>query len=98
MARRVGRLTPAGIRALKHDGRPRPMRFPDGDNLYLQLTETGGQQWLLRYRHQGKERWLGLGRVELDAKKAEEKGGTTLASARTKARAALAQLSEGIDP
>ena len=49
MARIVKRLTPEGIRALKHDGRPRPMRFPDGENLYIQLSETGGRQWLLRY-------------------------------------------------
>ena len=97
MARIVGRLTPAAIRALKHDGRPRPMRFPDGNNLYLQLSETGGRQWLLRYRHDGREKWLGLGRVALTDKEAEE-GGTTLAGARTKARAALAKLSEGIDP
>ncbi|MCA3383663.1 MAG: DUF4102 domain-containing protein [Roseomonas sp.] len=74
------------------------MRFPDGGNLYLQLSETGGRQWLLRYRHQGKERWLGLGRVELDAKKAEEKGGTTLAGARAKADAARANIKEGKDP
>jgi integrase len=74
------------------------MRFPDGENLYLQLSETGGQQWLLRYRHQGKDRWLGLGRVELDAKKAEEKGGTTLKNARNKASAALLNIKEGKDP
>ena len=103
MARRVGRLTPAGISALKHDGRPRPMRFPDGDNLYLQLSpnrqssETGGRQWLLRYRHDGREKWLGLGRAALTDKEIEA-GGITLAAARTKARAALAKLSEGIDP
>ncbi|MCA3338696.1 MAG: tyrosine-type recombinase/integrase [Roseomonas sp.] len=98
MARIVKRLTPEGIKALKHDGRPRPMRFPDGENLYLQLSETGGQQWLLRYRHQGKERWLGLGRVELNAKKAAEEGGTTLAGARAKASAARTNIKEGRDP
>ena len=97
MARSIGRLTPAGIRALKHDGRPRPMRFPDGGNLYLQLSETGGRQWLLRYRHDGREKWLGLGRVALTDTEAQA-GGTTLAGARIKARAALAKLSEGIDP
>jgi integrase len=97
MARIVGRLTPAGIRALKHDGRARPMRFPDGGNLYLQLTETGGRQWLLRYRQQGKERWLGLGRVALTDNEAQA-GGVTLAAARARARDARANLAAGKDP
>lgn len=97
MARSTKRLTPAGIRALKHDGRPRPMRFPDGGNLYLQLSETGGRQWLLRYRHQGKERWLGLGRVALTDADAQA-GGITLAGARAKAGAARANIKEGKDP
>ena len=80
MARIIGKLTPAGIRAVKHDGRPHPMRFPDGGNLYLQLSKTGGRQWLLRYRHDGREKWLGLGRVALTDTEAQA-GGTTLASA-----------------
>ena len=97
MARIIGKLTPAGIRAVKHDGRPRPMRVPDGGNLYLQLSKTGGRQWLLRYRHDGREKWLGLGRVALTDTEAQA-GGTTLAGARVKARAAKAKLSEGKDP
>ena len=33
----------------------------DGDNLYLQVSKTGGKSWLFRYEINGRERALGLG-------------------------------------
>jgi integrase len=55
--------------------------------LYLQLYPAGGS-WLLRYERGGRERWMGLGRVEV----------LSLTEARAKARAAHQLLADGVDP
>jgi len=99
MAKRAsGRLTVAGLRALRHDGKSaNPMRFPDGARLYVQVTPGNSRLWVFRYSHGGKERWMGLGRVALNDADAEA-GGLTLAEAREARNKAAEILRKGIDP
>lgn len=61
---------------------------PDGDGLYLVVQKSGSKSWILRYRHGGKRRDMGLGPERL----------LTLAEARVKAREAKRILLDGIDP
>jgi integrase len=43
----------------------KPGRYADGGGLYLQITPGGGRSWLFRFRHAGRDTWMGLGRVNL---------------------------------
>src|SRR5690606_18991287 len=56
--------------------------------LAINVTNTGGRSWILRYQVDGKRRDMGLGGYP----------DVTLAQAKEKARAARALLAEGIDP
>lgn len=98
----MGNLSAVMVKALRHDpakGR-RPVRFGDGDGLYLQIApgaERDGQKretksWLFRYTLHGKAREMGLGPV------GEPPAGVPLAEARKRAAAARAMLAEGRDP
>jgi integrase len=71
------------LRALK-----KPGRYPDGDNLYLQVATPGKGSWLLRYERQGRERLMGLGPLHTIG----------LAEARERAKQARQLLLDGIDP
>ena len=53
----MGKLTAAFVRHAK------PGRYGDGRGLYLQVI-GGSKTWVLRYEHQKRERWMGLGSVE----------------------------------
>jgi integrase len=77
-----------GLTARKVARERRPGRYPDGDNLYLQITATGGRSWVLRYERDGKEHMHGLGTVR----------DFTLSEARERARKARQLLADGIDP
>jgi integrase len=90
----MGNLTAVMVKALRHDPAKgnRPMRFPDGDNLYLQVAPGGSKSWLLRYTLHGKAREMGLGPV------GEPPDGVPLAEARKRAAAARALLADGRDP
>jgi Arm DNA-binding domain len=66
----------------------KPGRYGDGGGLYLQVQGTTACSWLLRYERNGRERWLGLGRLS----------DTPLKLARERARAARQKLWDGIDP
>jgi integrase len=68
----------------------RPGRYRDGHirGLYLQVGPTGGKSWLLRFERDGRERWLGLGPLDV----------VDLKTARERARAARLLLLDGIDP
>jgi integrase len=68
----------------------RPGRYRDGGvrGLYLQVGPTGGKSWLLRFERDGRERWLGLGPLDI----------VDLRTARERARAARLLLLDGIDP
>lgn len=90
----MGKLTAVMVKALRHDPAKgkRPLRFPDGDNLYLQVAAGGSKSWLLRYTLDGKAREMGLGSV------GEPPDGVSLAEARKRAAAARAILADGRDP
>jgi integrase len=65
-------------------------RYRDGHirGLYLQVGPTGGKSWLLRFERDGRERWLGLGPLDV----------VDLKMARERARAARLLLLDGVDP
>lgn len=66
-----------------------PGRYKDVEKgLYLQVVSATNRSWLLRYELDHRERWMGLGPVDL----------VGLADARQRARAARLQLLDGIDP
>jgi integrase len=100
----MGKLSAVGLKALHHDPAKgkRPVRFGDGDGLYLQVApaaERNGEKretksWLFRYTLRGKAREMGLGPVAPD----NDKSGVTLAEARKRAAAARALLEQGLDP
>jgi integrase len=92
----MGNLTAVMVKALRHDPAKgkRPVRFPDGGNLYLQVTPAGSKSWLFRYTLHGEAREMGLGSVALD----NDKSGVSLADARKRAAAARTLLADGIDP
>jgi integrase len=65
-----------------------PGFYPDGGNLYLQVTGAGAKSWILRYTLERKSREMGLGSAAL----------VGLQDARQKAVAARRLLAEGVDP
>src|SRR5215216_6489412 len=78
----MGKLTVAQVKHAK------PGRHGDGRGLYLQVI-GGSKTWVLRYEHQKRERWMGLGSVEF----------VTLAQARERAFELRRKLKdEKIDP
>jgi integrase len=63
-------------------------RHPDGNGLYLQVTDALVPSWLLRYQVSHRERWLGIGPLRL----------VGLAEARERARRAQLLILDGHDP
>ena len=98
----MGKLSAVMVKALRHDPAKgkRPVRFGDGEGLYLQIApgvERNGEKrdtksWLFRYTLHGKAREMGLGPV------GEPPDGVPLAEARKRAAAARALLADGRDP
>lgn len=76
-------LTDAELRNLTEPG-----KHFDGGGLYLELTQTGGRYWRLKYRHGGKEKRLAFGVYP----------GVSLKAARDLATAARKVLKDGDDP
>ena len=76
------------LTALKVASLNAPGFHGDGGNLYLQVSPTGTKSWVLRYQIAGRQRWMGLGPLEL----------VSLSDARKRALAARLKLLEGIDP
>ena len=89
----MGKLTAVSVRTAKHPSNSqRPVRFGDGDSLYLQVARGGTKSWLFRYTLRGKAREMGLGPV------GEPPAAVPLAKARTLAGEARALLRDGRDP
>ncbi|MCB4820756.1 tyrosine-type recombinase/integrase [Roseicella aerolata] len=93
----MGKLTAREVAAAKHPGarpgtKPRPVTFPDGDGLFLQITPGGSKSWLLRYTLAGRTREAGLGSY------GDPPEGVTLAAAREKAAELRALARTGADP
>lgn len=51
----------AKLTALKVERLRDPGLYPDGDGLYLRISDAGTKGWLYRYMLDGKRRWMGLG-------------------------------------
>jgi hypothetical protein len=89
----VGSLSAATVKALTYPkGKERPVRFGDGDGLYLQIARGGSKSWLFRYTLGGKAREMGLGSF------GESRDEVSLAKARILAMEARAKLRARIDP
>jgi hypothetical protein len=65
-----------------------PGYYPDGGNLYLQISDSGTKSWIFRYVVQGRERHMGLGAFPI----------TSLSEARDDRDDYRKQLRKGIDP
>ena len=85
MAKATKDLTTKRVDGLKAPGR---YHDPEHRGLYLQIGPTGTKSWLLRYEHNGRERWHGLGSVK----------DFSLKEARERARAKRQLLADGLDP
>jgi integrase len=83
MAKTTERLT-----ALRVQRERRPGKHPDGNGLFLYISNTGSRSWVLRYMLHRRRHDLGLGSV-VDV---------SLADARRKAREARSLKADGIDP
>src|SRR4051812_45966487 len=83
MARKIGNLSPAGVK-----NETKPGVYGDGAGLYLNVGSTGGKSWLFRFMLNGTAREMGLGPVHT----------VGLAEARERAKAARRLLLDGIDP
>jgi integrase len=89
----MGKLTAVMIRAIRFPSdKTRPVRFGDGDGLYLQVAPGDSKSWLFRYMLNGKSREMGLGSA------GDPPNGVPLAKARVLAAEARAKLRQGIDP
>jgi integrase len=89
----VGKLSAVMVKALRFPGgKMRPVRFGDGDGLYLQVAPGNTKSWLFRDTLRGKAREMGLGAV------GELPDGVPLARARILASEARAKLRAGADP
>jgi integrase len=89
----MGKLTAVSVRSAKHPSNSqRPVRFGDGDGLYLQVAPGNTKSWLFRYTLRGNAREMGLGPV------GEAPDAVPLAKPRTLAGEARAVLRLGNDP
>lgn len=79
-------LTDAALKAAKPQDKP--YRLWDKEGLYCEVSPAGGRLWRLKFRRNGVEKRLSLGRWPT----------VTLKMAREKALAARAALQEGRDP
>jgi integrase len=76
------------LTAMKVQKLTAPGKYPDGSGLYLQVSDTGTKSWLFRYQRDKRERWMGLGPVDV----------RTLKEAREKVRECKLSLLDGVDP
>jgi Arm DNA-binding domain len=74
---------------LQVDRETKAGRYCDGGGLYLEVKPGGTKVWLLRYKHDGQAKTIGLGPFSAT---------NSLATARKKAAALRGLLENGIDP
>jgi len=79
-------LTDKEIKAAKP--REKPYKLSDAHGLFILITTNGSKLWRLKYRFEGKEKQLSLGKYPL----------TSAAVARLKREEARKQLEDGVDP
>jgi hypothetical protein len=80
------KLTDTAIRKFKSPEKPK--KLADGGGLYLEVLPSGSKHWRLKYRFNGKENRLSLGKYPI----------VTLDMARKKRDEAKSLLLQGIDP
>lgn len=83
MPRLINRLTAAFVAQVTEPG-----RYPDGNNLYLQVGGATAKSWIYEFAMRGVTREMGLGSVR----------DFTLAEARERCRKARQLVADGIDP
>jgi hypothetical protein len=83
VARTTHRLTAIKVASLTRKG-----LHPDGNGLYLRITESGTKSWIYRYVVDGKARDMGLGPITI----------VSLAKAREAADECRRQRREGLNP
>jgi integrase len=83
MGREIERLSARRVATLR-----RPGYYPDGGNLWLQISATGTKSWIFRFTLNGRAREMGLGSLDT----------FPLAEARSRAKDCRKQLDAGIDP
>jgi integrase len=83
MGRAIERLNALQVAKLS-----KPGYYPDGANLYLQVSATGSKSWIFRFTVAGKQREMGLGPLTA----------FTLAEARHRAQRQRQLLADGLDP
>jgi integrase len=81
--RQLHRLT-----ALKIGKLDAPGHYPDGGNLYFQISETGSRSWIFKFTLRGRSREMGLGPL----------ASVSLAAARAEASKCRDLLRDGVDP
>jgi integrase len=90
---RMGKLSAVMVKSLRFPAdKTRPVRFGDGDGLYLQVAPGDTKSWLFRYTLRGNAREMGLGAV------GDPPNAVPLAKARILAGEARAKLRAGVDP
>jgi hypothetical protein len=80
------KLTETKVKNVKAESRQ--YRLPDGGGLYLLVTPAGGKLWRWKYRFDGKEKLMALGKYP----------SVSLARAREKVAEARTRLAQGTDP
>lgn len=89
----MGKLSAITVKALRFPAdKTRPVRFGDGDGLYLQVAPGDTKSWLFRYTLRAKAHEMGLGAV------GDAPDGVSLAKARILAGEMRAKLRTGVDP
>src|SRR5437870_12469099 len=83
MSREIERLSARRVATLR-----RPGYYPDGGNLWLQVSTTCSKSWIFRFTLNGRAREMGLGSLDTFA----------LADARARAKDCRKQLDAGVDP
>jgi hypothetical protein len=86
MPRHTEPLTDTAI--LNAKPKSRPYKLFDGRGLFLLVTDDGGKWWRLKYRFEGKEKQLSLGKYPV----------VSLVDARSKRDEAKRLLANGINP
>lgn len=83
MAREINKLSAVAVSRLKEPG-----QYGDGDGLYLVVDSSGAKRWRMLFRHDGRQREMGLGSASI----------VTLADARRKRDEVRRALAQGRDP
>ena len=86
------KLKPLTIKNAK--SKDKNYKLTDGAGLYLHMLKTGGKVWRYKYRFNGKEKLLTIGKL----KESVNGDGFTLQEARIERAKAYGLLSSGIDP